>query len=142
MTLQEFLDSDNSFYHVTQTSNIQSILEQGLRNGNPLGICVIRSRHPLVIRFLVEMMLYNSDESSFSIIEIKPSQHNLKSGDIRDDQVVEETNPLHNYIRRRILTIKPEHIVDTYEAHTQGIADKETLVRQMNQESLIWSFDK
>ena len=56
-------------------------------------------------------MLFTSDETKFSIIEIQPARHNLLEHEIAPDYVVEITNPLHNYIRRNKLKINFEDIV-------------------------------
>jgi hypothetical protein len=140
MTLIQYLHEDQPFYHITKTSNLPSIYQQGLRAQNPFGICVVRSRDPLVIKFIVEMMLFVDDEVDFTILEIRPSQFNLKVSEIIDDHVVEETNCLHNYIRRPRLTITHANIVDSYIASRQGIPDKKELVNEITSRKLLWSF--
>jgi hypothetical protein len=122
MTLQEWIEGNHSFYHITQLSNIPSILREGLKNGNPRGICVIRSNHPDIIEYICQTMLFVSDEVDFAIIEIKPKNHNLTSNVISNDDVVEITNPLHNYIRKIPLHIEPSDIISTHTINPRGIA--------------------
>jgi hypothetical protein len=140
MTLSQYLQEDKPFYHITKTSNLQSIFETGLQPRNPLGICVVRSKDPLIVKFIVEMMLFVDEEVNFSILEIKPSQFGLQPHEIRDDQVVEETNCLHNYIRRKKLSITEANVVDSYVANKQGIPDKSKLVAELVSKNLLWGF--
>jgi hypothetical protein len=114
MTLKEFLENDNKFYHITHKSNIPAILATGLLNKNKKGICVIRSKHKSIIQYVCATMLCDTDEKEFSIIEISPKKHNLQINEIRQDHVPEKTCPLHNYILRNKLTIEKTDIVDEY----------------------------
>ena len=54
-------------------------------------------RHPLIVRFICEMMLNVDDDLHFSIIEIKPSNFKLQAEEVLDDNVEELTNFLHKY---------------------------------------------
>jgi hypothetical protein len=112
MTTQEWIANDNKFYHVTQKSKIPFILEKGLlRKSHPYGICVIRSKHELILEYLCQMMLHTTNEKIFSVIEISPKKHNLKINEILRDGVEEITSPLHNYIVRDKLIIEKTDIV-------------------------------
>src|SRR5688572_24584736 len=124
MTLDQYLQEDLPFYHITKTSNLPSIFQQGLRPGNPFGICVVRSKDPLVVKYIVEMMLFVDDEVDFTVLEIKPTQFGLKASEVIDDHVVEETNCIHNYIRRPTIFLTNANIVDSYVANRHGIPDK------------------
>ena len=140
MTKEEWINEDNGFYHLTQTSNIPSILQSGLKKGvdNPFGICVIRNIDPLVIEYLCQTMLRTTDELNFSIIEIKPLSHNLQVQEIgNDDHIVEVTKPLHNYIKRKCLKIEPENIKGEYSINPQGIADLSKYEEELLRSGLI-----
>ena len=79
MTKQEWINDNRDFFHVTQTSNIPSILKYGLKKGkyNPLGICVIRSAHDDILQYLCQVMVITTDELDFSVIRISPKVTNL-----------------------------------------------------------------
>jgi hypothetical protein len=124
MTKEEWISEDKSFYHITQTSNISLILKNGLKSGNIKGICVIRSRNELILEYLCQMMLFTTDETNFSVIEIKPSKHSLSPSQIGKDQVVEITNPLHNYILLKYLKIDEEDVIHNFEIDPIGFQDK------------------
>jgi len=133
MTRQEWIDQNNSFYHITQTRNVQSILDNGLENRNGKGICFVRTNDDRVIRYICEMMLCIDDDLDFSVIEITPNEINLQSNEIQFDCVVECTNPLHNYIKRENIPVKEENVIGTYRGNSLGIPDLlgyETTLRQ------------
>jgi hypothetical protein len=125
MTKEEWIRNNNSFYHITKTSNITSILANGLQRGsdNPYGICVIRSNHSLIIEYLIQMMLFTTNETIFSIIKISPERHQLLPHEIINDHVVEATNPLHNYIQRNLIVIDENDIVGTHNIIPGSIHD-------------------
>jgi len=121
MTKQEWIENDFSFYHITQTSNLQNIYFNGIENRNGLGVCVVRTNHELIVRYICEMMLNISDDLSFSIIEIKPSQIQLRAEEIINDNVQELTNPLHNYIQRDCIAVSADNLVGEFQANALGI---------------------
>ena len=121
MTRQEWIENNFSFYHITQTSNLESIFINGIGNRNGLGVCVVRSRNDLIVRYICEMMLNIDDDLDFSIIEIKPHSFQLHAEEILDDNVEELTNCLHNYIGRESLVVTAENVVGTYQANPLGI---------------------
>lgn len=123
MTRQEWIEQDCSFYHITPTRNLESIYETGLINRNGQGICVVRTNHQLVIRFICEMMLTGDGDLDFSIIEIKPISIQLREDEILNDDVVEITNNLHNYIARDTIVINEENVIGTFQANPLGIPD-------------------
>ena len=123
MTREEWIEQDLSFFHITQTSNLENIYLTGIENRNGKGICVVRTSHELIVRFICEMMLNIDGELEYSIIEIKPSIYNLKTEEILDDNVVELTNCLHNYIKREFIEVTAENIVGTYQANPLGISN-------------------
>ena len=116
-------------------------MKNGLKNGNVRGICVIRSDHELVIEYLIHMMLLTTDEHSFSIIEISPLNHNLKPNELVRDEVVEFTNPLHNYIRRNYLKITQENIIGEHIAKIKGIPDCNEFEQRLDDLNLIQDLD-
>ena len=137
MTIEEWLINNNSFYHLTQSSNIPSILSAGLQRRNPLGICVIRSNHPSILEYLIQMMLYTTNEETFSIIQISPAAHSLQPAEISNDNVVEATNPLHNYIRRNTLWIQPADIIGEHTIVPGSIIDYTAFAQNLINQGLI-----
>lgn len=121
MTRQEWIENNFSLYHITQTSNLESIFINGIENRNGLGVCVVRSRNDLIVRYICEMMLNVDDDLHFSIIEIKPSDIQLRAEEILHDNVDELTNCLHNYIRRESIVVTAEDVVGIFQANPLGI---------------------
>ena len=143
MTVKDWIQNNYSFYHVTQANNIPDILSGGLLKGenNPHGICVIRSSDSSIIKYLIHMMLFTTDETNFSIIEISPLKHNLRPEEIREDDVVELTNPLHNYIRRRKLQIQVEDVIFEMQIDPLGFTDVKAFEQQLVALNLIQSLE-
>jgi len=123
MTKSEWIENNHSFYHITATKNLDQIYKEGLQTRNGKGICVVRSNHPLIIEFITETMLIGEGETEFSVIQIFPQDHNLKVSEIEDDNVVEATNDLHNYILRNSIKISSKNVVGEYKTKPLGIPD-------------------
>jgi hypothetical protein len=140
MTRQEWIDNDNSFYHITHTRNLQSIINSGLENRNGRGICVVRTNDERIVKYICQMMLLTDDDLDFSVIEIIPSRINLQATEILIDGVTECTDPLHNYINRENIPVAKENVIGTYCANSLGIADLNkyelTLRQEFNLEQL------
>ena len=86
-------------------------------------------------------MLFTTDETNFSIIEISPLKHNLRPEEIREDDVVELTNPLHNYIRRRKLQIQVEDVIFEMQIDPLGFTDVKAFEQQLVALNLIQSLE-
>ena len=121
MTREEWIEQDLSFYHITKTSNLENIYLTGIENRNGKGVCVVRTKHELIVRFICEMMLNVDDDLHFSIIEIRPSNIRLRVEEILNDNVDELTNCLHNYIQRESIVVTAENIVGIFQANALGI---------------------
>ena len=121
MTRQEWIEQNFSFYHITPTNNLENIYLTGIENRNGMGVCVVRTRHELIVRFICEMMLNVDDDLHFSIIEIKPQDIQLRPEEILDDNVEELTNCLHNYIQRENIIVTAENVVCIFQANPLGI---------------------
>ena len=134
MTRQEWIDQDNSFYHITNTRNIQSIINNGLENRNGRGVCVVRTCNLKIIRYICQMILLIDDDLDFSIIEIKPSIINLTANEILFDNVEEITNPLQNYINRNSIPIMQINVIETFKANLLGILHLKEYEADLRQE--------
>ena len=64
-------------------------------------------------------------------------KHNLSSNEIVKDDVVEITNPLHNYIRRKRIEIKEEDIIHELEYNPLGITDHNAIMDELEQLGVI-----
>lgn len=139
MTINDFINSNFSFYHITPSSNIDNIIKNGLQWKNPFGICVSQSKHPSVVKYITEMMLNNGEDTEFSIIEINPKKHNIKSNEIIRDDVEEGTNEIHNYIKRNSISISEEDVVGSYTANPYGISNVPQIVVELRSKGLLIS---
>lgn len=133
----EFIDLDLPLYHITPTRNIEGIIKNGLQNRNGRGICFVQKKHPLVIKYIVETMLINDGDNDFSIIEIKPKSINLGHHEIKNDQVCEKTNCIHNYIARNIINVAEENIIQTYHTLPFGIPNLIELEEKLQGKGLL-----
>jgi len=82
------------------------------------------------------MLVYNGDKE-FSIIEIKPESINLKENEIVMDNVSEITNPLHNYITRKIINIEESCIAGNYTTVPLGIKDLNKYEQKIKESGLL-----
>lgn len=141
MTAKEWIKENKSFFHITPTRNIESILKNGLEKRNSLGICVVRSNHPKIVEYICEMMLIGDGDSDFSIIEIKPNEINLRISELSNDQVIEVTNPLHNYILRDKIQVSRQNIVGTFKTSPFGIPNLKVFHAEINELGIIENLD-
>jgi len=123
MTIQEWINQNLSFYHITPTRNLINIYDSGIENRNGRGICVIRTNNEQIVRYICEMMLIAEGDSDFSIIEIKPNDIQLTAIEVINDNVVELTNDLHNYIVRDRINITEANVIGTFQTNPMGIPD-------------------
>lgn len=137
LTVDDFINLNFPFYHITPTSNLESIFQNGLEERNGLGICVSQSKHPLIIKYITEMMLNNGEDINFSIIEILPQKHNLLKSEIKKDNVEEATNEIHNYIKRDNIKISPKDVINTYTANPYGISNVTKIVEELSSKGLL-----
>ncbi len=138
----EFIDLDLPLYHITPTRKIESILKNGLQNRNGKGICFVQKKHPLVIKYIVETMLINEGDNDFSVIEIKPKSINLQHHEIKNDQVYEKTNCIHNYIDREVINVAEKNIIQTYQTLPFGIPNLKELEDEMEGKGLLMPLNK
>ena len=114
MTIQEYIDNDLPFYHITPAENIDSILKHGLHKGNEYdAVCVVRSNNFSVLYEIASSQLskINADNESFFVIRLLPSKHNIRAIDVAPDNVTDITSPLHNYLVGKTFQITREDII-------------------------------
>lgn len=141
MTKEEWINNDLDFYHITHTRNLENIYLHGLQSRNGLGICVVRSNDKLIIQYICETMLNVDDDVNFSIIRILPSSIQLLASEVINDNVVECTNPLHNYIVRNSISVTSSDVVGTYQANPLGIENIHEFEMQIKEKTVLDQLD-
>lgn len=115
MSIQEYIKNNRPFYHVTKESNIQSILESGLKKGR-YGICVVRNIDYGILDEIIRQINVDGVRH-FAVIEILPQKHDITADIVCEDGVDEPTAPLQNYIvMDKIAIEEDEIIIRNYEA--------------------------
>lgn len=137
LSKKEFLDFNLPLYHITPTKNVDEILQNGIEKRNGIGICFVQKKHPLVIRYIVEMMLISEGDSDFSIIEIIPKNYEVTSSELINDNVEEGTNGIHNYILRDNISITKDNIIGNYKANPLGIPDLKEFENELKEKGLL-----
>ncbi len=109
MTIDEYINRDIPFYHVTPTVKLMKILTEGLRVGRN-GICVVRSCEDRILNEIIRQINMDGYDS-FAVIKILPSKHGVHAYEVCRDSVDEVTAPLQNYIVRTILPVDETDIL-------------------------------
>lgn len=110
MNINEYLKKNLPFYHITDVSNLLSVLKDGLTNkGNPQGVCTVRSSDMRIIKWIAYTQL---NLNKFCVFKIEPEKFDLEAKDVKFDITSEYTNPLHSYIRRQKLSVTEEDLFE------------------------------
>lgn len=105
MTVEEYLQRDFPFYHITPHSNLSSILKDGCLKAGLNGICVVRTCKEAIIDEIICRQINTTSGDSFSIIRLSPIEKKITLEEVCEDSVSERTAPLHNYILRSRIEI-------------------------------------
>ena len=127
----------DSFYHITPMRNVDNIISMGLKWGTQNGICVIITKHELIIEYVTEMMLVERGDKRFAVFQIDPCRHKLLPEDIVPDTDDEFTNPLHRYIKKDRLILRQSDYIQSYITRPYGIPDLEKLKTDIRKAGLI-----
>ena len=114
MTVQEYIDKNLPFYHITPAKNRDSILKDGLHKGVKYdAVCVVRSDDFSVLYDIASSQLsdLNAENEKFIVIRLLPSKHDIKAIDVAPDNVTDSTSPLHNYLVGKTFQITKEDII-------------------------------
>ena len=115
MTVQEYIDKNLPFYHITPAINKDGILKDGLHRGkNYNAICVVRSDKFSILYDIASSQLSycnGIEYNDFIVIKLIPSKHGINAMDVAPDNVTDITNPLHNYIVEKTLQVTEDDIV-------------------------------
>ena len=109
MSIDEYIERNLPFYHITPKSNLENILKNGLEK-RKLGICVVRSKDEAVLNEVIRQIdTYNSQV--FSVIEIRPKEKGITADIVSEDGITAVTAKLHNYIVTERIPIEEKDIV-------------------------------
>ena len=116
MSVDEYINQNLPFYHITKTESLDTILQEGLlRCKTARGICVVRSEAKDVICEIIDRQLYTLDvdrSTKFSLIKLTPQKHNIQACEVIEHPKDEEAAPLYNFINKEIIEITEEDIVN------------------------------
>lgn len=113
MTLEQYLEQNRPFYHITAENNMECIREKGIENrmdrvvGRRLGVCVTRSNDLDMWKYIAERYLL-MDGKDFNVIELHPQNYALSPKSITADNADLPISNIHNYINRPSLHIFPD----------------------------------
>lgn len=111
LTIQEYINLNGCFYHLTPHSKLQSIKENGLRKGLNGGISVIRSIAPEVLQYLMGEI--ETGEGQYAIIQLSPKKHGITAEVLCEDTATgDRIAPLQNYIIMDSICITQDDIID------------------------------
>lgn len=111
MSIQEYIEKDLPFFHVTPMSRIIDILEKGLKKGTCDAICVIRSDNKSVLNEVIRQINIGNGEMEFAVIRLLPHKHHITSSMVCEDSVDEPTTHLHNYIDKDSIKVDEEDVI-------------------------------
>lgn len=107
MTVKDYIEGNNPFYHLTPMNNISSILTNGLlmeKSDTRKGVCVVRTCANDIIYEIIDTMICTMDNSvKYALIKIEPKKHGICEKDITRDPTGEGIAPLCNYICKDIV---------------------------------------
>ena len=98
MTIEEYIEKDLPFYHITLSSNRESILKDGLLPKKCKAICTVRSDDRIVLDNIIATQLATGIKQKYIIIRLIPSKHGIGVDNVAEDSIDEPIAPLHNYI--------------------------------------------
>lgn len=98
MTIEEYIEKDLPFYHITLSSNRESILKNGLLPMKCKAICTVRSDEQIVLDNIIATQLITGIKERYIIIRLIPSKHGIGVDNVAEDSIDEPIAPLHNYI--------------------------------------------
>lgn len=114
-TIDEYVDGNYPFYHVTPMEKLDGILERGLLAGRRVpGVCVVRCRADEIIAEIISRILHTqnvADNTEFAIIKLTPKKHNFNAHDIAEDSVDEPIAPICNYICKDNIPVTESDII-------------------------------
>ncbi len=115
MSIQEYIEANLPFYHLTNMDNLESVIETGLlrsrKTGCRYGICVVRSKEDDIISEIIDCQLQITGTERFALIEIFPKEKNITADDVSEDPIGDTISPMCNYICKEPIRVDEENIV-------------------------------
>lgn len=117
MTVQNYIEQNRPFFHITKMDNIESILANGLQrrfSHSRNGICVVRTDAEDIINEIIDSQLYDMEtdpNTKYCLIKILPNKHGITVSDVAEDPINEKMRHAYNYLCKDIIMIDEEDIV-------------------------------
>ena len=115
MTVNEYIDQNLPFYHITNMVSLDSVLKSGLQRslkpGSRRGICVVRCKNDDIISEIIDRQLQCNGSEKFALIELFPNEKNITAADVSKDPIDEAISPICNYICKEPIYVNKENIV-------------------------------
>ena len=115
MSVEEYIEANLPFYHLTTMDCLDSILEAGLfrsrKSGCRFGICVVRSMEDDIISEIIDCQLQITGKEKFALIELFPKEMDITADDVSIDPVDDTIAPMCNYICKEPICIERENII-------------------------------
>jgi len=115
MSIEEYIEANLPFYHLTNMEYLDSVLENGLlrsrKSGCRFGICVVRSMEDDIISEIIDCQLQVTGKEKFALIEIYPKERMITADNVSEDPIGDEISPLCNYICKEPIHIEECDII-------------------------------
>lgn len=115
MSIEEYIEANLPFYHLTNMDSLDSILEAGLlrsrKPGCRFGICVVRSRTDDIISEIIDCQLQETGRERFALIEFFPKENGITANDVSIDPVNDVIAPMCNYVCKEPIIITRTNII-------------------------------
>lgn len=115
MSIEEYIEANLPFYHLTNMDSLDSILEAGLlrsrKPGCRFGICVVRSRTDDIISEIIDCQLQETGKERFALIELFPREQDITATDVSIDPINDIIAPMCNYICKEPIYIERINII-------------------------------
>ena len=113
MTVKQFIENNQPFYHITKANLRNEILKNGLTlmgRQQRQAICVVRTNDEIIINFIATSQLGINRGEEAIIITLFPIKHGIVDHDVSEDSIDEPTATLHNYIHKTTIVIDESDI--------------------------------
>ena len=115
MSIEEYIEANLPFYHLTNMDFLDSILKTGLlrsrKSGCRFGICVVRSKEDDIISEIIDCQLQETGKEKFALIELLPKDNDITVDDVSIDPVSDIIAPMCNYICREPIYVERKNII-------------------------------
>lgn len=119
MKIEEYINKNYPFYHITPMDNLESIKRNGLLRSESTtrnGICVVRTNDDDIINEIIDTQLNKIDTPEgtlYALIKLSPLKHKISADIVTADPIEEKNNKLYNYLCMDIHNIDDSDIIRT-----------------------------